>query len=56
MKLIQKRNRSVLMWYNNSQDWKYRKTDLENITHHKLPEDFKIDANSLPITDGKMPN
>ena len=43
-----------LMWHNNRQDWKYRKTDLETIPHRKLPEDFKIDANSLPITEGKV--
>jgi len=43
-----------LMRHNNRQDWKYRKTDLEAIPHRKLPEDFEIDANSLPITEGKV--
>jgi len=43
-----------LMWHNNRQDWKYGKTDLDAIPHHKLPEDFKIGANSLPITAGKV--
>ena len=42
------------MWHNNRQDWKYGKTDLDAIPHHKLPEDFKIGANSLPITEGKV--
>jgi len=31
-----------------------RGTDLDAIPHHKLPEDFKIGANSLPITAGKV--
>ncbi|PXF61638.1 MAG: hypothetical protein C4B59_03575 [Candidatus Methanogaster sp.] len=42
------------MRHNNRQDWKYRKTDLDAIPHRKLPEDFKIDANNLPITEGKV--
>ena len=43
-----------LMRHNNRQDWKYRKTDLETIPHRKLPGDFEIDANNLPITEGKV--
>jgi transposase InsO family protein len=43
-----------LMRHNNRQDWKYRKTGLGAIMDRKLPEDFKIDANNLPITDGKV--
>jgi len=43
-----------LMRHNNRQDWKYRKTDLDAILHRKLPEDFKIDANNLPIIEGKV--
>ena len=36
------------------QDWKYRKTDPETILQHRVPEDFEINANSLPITEGKV--
>ena len=43
-----------LMRHNNRQDWKCRKTDLEAIPHSKLPEDFEIDVNNLPITEGKV--
>ena len=43
-----------LMRHNNRQGWKYRNTDLEAIPHRKLPEDFEIDANNLPITGGKV--
>jgi len=43
-----------LMRHNNRQDWKNRKTDLDAILHRKLPEDFKIDANNLPIIEGKV--
>jgi hypothetical protein len=43
-----------LMRHNNRQDWKYRKTDPEAIMDRKLPEDFEIDANNLPITEGKV--
>jgi len=43
-----------LMRHNNRQDWKCRKTDLEVIPHRKLPEDFEIDVNNLPITEGEV--
>jgi hypothetical protein len=43
-----------LMRHNNRQDWKCRKTDPDAIPHRKLPEDFEIDANNLPITEGKV--
>jgi len=43
-----------LMRHNNRQDWKYRKTDIEAVPNRKLPEDFEIDANNLPITEGKV--
>ncbi len=43
-----------LMRHNNRQDWKYRKTDLDAIPRRKLPEDFEIGADSLPITEGKV--
>jgi hypothetical protein len=46
--------KTFLMRHNNRQDWKYRKTDLEAIPHRKLPEDFEIGADSLPITEGKV--
>ena len=46
--------KTFLMRHNNRQNWKYRKTDLEAIPHRKHPEDFEIDADSLPITEGKV--
>jgi hypothetical protein len=43
-----------LMRHNNRQDWKYRKIDPEAVPPRKLPEDFEINANNLPITEGKV--
>jgi hypothetical protein len=40
--------------HNNSQEWKNRKIMLENIPIRKIPIDFKIDVNNLPITNGKV--
>jgi putative transposase len=40
--------------HNNRQDWKHRKTDLESIAQCKIPEDFTIDVNNLPLTEGKV--
>ncbi|MEA3295437.1 MAG: hypothetical protein U9P81_10840 [Euryarchaeota archaeon] len=54
MEHIRREAKIFLMRHNNRQDWKYRKTDLETIPYRRLPEDFKIDANSLPITEGKV--
>ena len=41
------------MRHNNRQDWKYRMIDPEAVPPRKLPEDFEINANNLPITEGK---
>jgi hypothetical protein len=43
-----------LMRHNNRQDWKYRKTDMEAVPQRRIPEDFEINANNLPITGGKV--
>ena len=51
---IRKEAKTFLMWYNNRQDRKYRKTDPEAILHRKLVEDFEIGADSLPITEEKV--
>jgi hypothetical protein len=51
---IRREGKTFLMRHNNRQDWKHRKTDLEAIPHRKLPEDFEIGADSLPITEGKV--
>lgn len=51
---IRSEAKTFLMRHNNRQDWKYRKTDLEAIPHRKLPEDFEIGVDSLPITEGKV--
>ena len=42
------------MRYNNRQDWKTRKTKPEKIPTRKIPSDFKIDVNNLPLTEGKV--
>ena len=51
---IRREAKTFLMRHNNRQDWKYRKANLEAIPHRKLPEDFEIGADSLPITEGKV--
>ena len=51
---IRSEAKTFLMRHNNRQDWKYRKTDLEAIPHRKLPENFEIGVDSLPITEGKV--
>jgi hypothetical protein len=43
-----------LMRHNNRQDWKYRGTGLEAVPQRRVPEDLKIDANNLQITEGKV--
>ena len=40
--------------HSNCQDWKYRKSDREAISQRRIPEDFEIDVNNLPITEGKV--
>ena len=40
--------------HNDRQDWKYRKIDREAIPRRKIPVDFEIDANNLPITEGEV--
>ena len=42
-----------LMRHNTSPGLEDRKTDPDAIPHRKLPEDFEIGANSLPIMGGK---
>ena len=51
---IRKESKIFLMRYNNRQDWKNRKTTLETIPTRKIPSDFKIDVNNLPLTEGKV--
>jgi hypothetical protein len=51
---IRSEAKTFLMRHNNRQDWKYRKTDPEAVPQRKLPEDFEIDVNNLPITEGKV--
>jgi hypothetical protein len=43
-----------LMRHNNRQDWKYRGIGLEAVPQRRVPEDLKIDANNLQITEGKV--
>jgi len=51
---IRREAKTFLMRHNNRQDWKYRKTDLEAVPQRRVPEDFEIDVNNLPITEGKV--
>ena len=40
--------------HNNRQDWKNREINMGVIAPRKLSENFEINANSLPITEGKV--
>jgi len=40
--------------HSNRQDWKYRNANLVSIRHRKIPVNFTIDGNNLPITEGKV--
>ncbi len=51
---IRRESKTFLMRHNNRQDWKDRKTDLEAVPQRRVPEDSEIDANNLPITEGKV--
>ena len=51
---IRRESKIFLVRHNNRQDWKNRKTTLEKIPIRKIPQDFKIDANNLPLTKGKV--
>ncbi|CAD6491567.1 MAG: hypothetical protein CHKLHMKO_00156 [Candidatus Argoarchaeum ethanivorans] len=42
------------MRHNNRQDWKCRKTNPETIPQRRIPEDFEIGMDNLPITEGKV--
>ena len=54
MEHIRKESKIFLMRHNNRQDWKSRKMTLEKIPIRKIPADFKIDVNNLPLTEGKV--
>jgi len=51
---IRKESKIFLMRHNNRQDWKNRKTTLEKIPIRKIPPDLKIDADNLPLMEGKV--
>jgi hypothetical protein len=40
--------------HNNRQDWKYRKINREAMPQRRIPRDFEVDMNNLPLTDGKV--
>ncbi len=40
--------------HNNRQDWKYRKINREAIPQCRIPRDFEIDTNNLPLTVGEV--
>ena len=39
--------------HNDRQDWKYGKINREAIPQRRIPGDFEIDTNNLPLTEGK---
>lgn len=51
---IRKESKIFLKRHNERQDWKHRKSNLETISVRKVPKNFKIDTNNLPITNGKV--
>ena len=51
---IRKESETLKIRHNKSQKWKNRKTTLEKIPVRKIPKDFKIDINNLPLTEGKV--
>ena len=42
------------MRHNNRQDWKCGKTNQETIPQRRIPEDFEIGTDNLPITEGEV--
>jgi transposase InsO family protein len=36
--------------HNNRQDWKYRKIDRKSVPQRRIPGDFEIDINNIPLT------
>jgi len=54
LKHLRKEAKILLKGHNNSQTWKHRNTKLEAIPNRKIPKGFEIDANNLPITEGKV--
>ena len=40
--------------HNNRQDWKCRKINREAIPQRRIPWDFEIDTNNLPLTEGEV--
>ncbi len=51
---IREESKIFLKRHNERQDWKHRKNNLETIPIRKVPKNFKIDINNLPITEGKI--
>ena len=51
---IRKESEILQMRHNKSQKWKNRKKTLETIPIRRIPNDFKIDVNNLPLIEGKV--
>ena len=51
---IRRGAKMFLTRHNNRQDWKNREINMGVIAPRKLSENFEINANSLPITEGKV--
>lgn len=51
---IRRESKIFKIRHNKSQDWKNRKEILTSIPIRKIPENFEIEINKLPITKGKV--
>ena len=54
LKHLRREAKIFLKRHSNRQDWRYRNGNRESIRHRKIPVDFAIDGNHLPITEGKV--
>ncbi len=54
MEHIREESKIFLMRHNNRQIWKNRKTTLGKIPIRKIPLDFNIGVNNLPLNEGKV--
>ena len=54
LKHLRREAKIFLKRHNSSQDWKHRNASLEAIADRKIPKDFEIDTNNLPITEGEV--
>ena len=51
---MRKKSKIFQKQHNESQKWKNRKKRLDELPIRRIPENFEIDVNKLPITEGKV--